>query len=368
MPATGPRMTRNRTYYSSDTVPANGTVSQSRSPALPEDLESPDVGFVSVAGVYVAVASVAAAVAGTLAVDGSTAAVVGSISSAATVGLVVGALLASRVDGLAERLGRRPRSLALPFAAPATFALATPVVLTVPAIPNRTGLGTGLGTLGTFVVALGVAAMARTRYARAVTPDEPLLTIPRLHPDHVRRSIGCGIACVAVGVALPFGGLLRDDAWIAGEEWLLRSVGTVLFAIGLAFVLVGMSYRTQFTERETGVRSHPVLPDRTRRRVYGTDWSWSPGAETDYSSLPELRVYETGLIATGALGDRFVPWTDVRGVRLTPTELVVERRGRFDIRCDRSVIDDPESIAERIDRWRESPGVESSTGSAPVNG
>lgn len=68
--------------------------------------------------------------------------------------------------------------------------------------------------------------------------------------------------------------------------------------------------------------------------------------------LPELRIHETGLVVTGSLGDRFVPWTDVTAVELTPSELVVEHRGRFDCRCDRSVIDDPEAVSERIERRR----------------
>lgn len=323
-------------------------MSQSRPSALPEDLESPDVGFVTAVGVYVAVLSVAVAITGTLAVDGSAAAVVGSVSSAATFGLVVGALLASRADGLAERLGRGPRSLALLFVPPAAMTLAAFLALLVPAIPRRTVLGTGLGALGSFVVALGVVSMARTRYARAMTPDEPALTIPRLRPNAARRSIGIGIACLAGGVALHYVASPAGTVEDAPASWLLAGVSAFATVVGIAFVLVGNSYRAQFRDRDERSRSHWLLPDRTKRTVFGTDWSMS--AEFDRSHLPTLRVHDGGLVVEGPLGHWFVPWGDVTAVRLTDSALVVEHRGRFDVRCTRAVIDDSEAVAGELER------------------
>ena len=338
-------------------------MSQSHPPLLPADLEPPDVGFVTAVGVYVAVLSVAVAITGTLAVDGSSAAVVGSISSAATFGLVVGALLASRVDGLPERLGRRPRSLALPFVVPTVFALATLFVVLVSAIPAKTALGTGLGALGTFVAALGIVSMARTRYARAMTSDEPALTISRLRPNAARRSVGIGIASLLAGVAL---GLTASPAGTVEDNpasWLLAAVSGFAVAVGVAFVLVGNSYRVQFDDRDGESRLHRLLPDRTKRSVFGTDWSVS--AEFDRSHLPTLRIHDDGLVVEGSLGHRFVPWGDVTAVRLTDSALIVEHRGRFDVRCARAVLDDPETMAEALERRYGGKNDEADFGSRP---
>lgn len=336
-------------------------MSQSRQPALPdpEDLGPPDVGFVSAVGVYVALLAVALAITVGFAVDGTAATVVGVVSSAATGGLVVGSLLASRADGLPERLGRRPRSLVLPFVAPIAFTLATVLVTLVPAIPAAVGLGTGFGAVGTFLAALGIVAMARSRYARAMTPDEPAVTVSRLRPTQGRRSIGIGSACLLGGIALRF---VASPAGGEGDElavtsWPFAAVGVLAVVVGVAFVFVGVSYRVQFGDRGENSRVRSLLPDRTRRTVFGTDWSLS--TEFDRSYLPTMRVHDRGLVAEGPLGDRFVPWGDVTAVRLTDSTLIVEHRGRFDLRCARSMIDDPETVAAELERRRTDAALES---------
>ncbi|MEY7848882.1 PH domain-containing protein [Natrarchaeobius sp. A-rgal3] len=323
-------------------------MSQPESKPLPTDLGSPDAGFVAGVGAAVAVLFVSGAITVALAAGGSTSVVVGTVTTAATLGLVVGALLASGVDGLPERLGQRRRSLALPFLVPAAFALATPIVSRVPSIPPETVVGTGFGLVGTFLAALGVASMARTRYARAMAPDEPSLTVPRLHPNGVRRTLGIGVACLAGAVALGFvassggiDGVPRSSLAIAGS-------GVFVGVLGLSFIFVGLSHRVQFENSGENTRLHALLPDRTRRRVYGTDWSTS--AEFDRSHLPTLRVHDGGLVDERPLGDRFVPWEDVTAVRLDESTLIVECRGAATIRCARSVIDDPETVAATLER------------------
>lgn len=266
--------------------------SRPHEPELPESLESPDVGFVAAAGVYAAVALVAVAGSVALAFGGSASAVVGSVSSAATLGLVVGAVFAGRSDGLPERLGRRPRSLAPLFVVPVTFAVATAVAVATPSIATSAALGTGFGAVGTTVAAVGLASMARTRYARAMTPDEPLVTVPRLHPNRVRRSIGVGIACLVVGIAISLAGARYDFDRIVGGTWLLGSAAVVPFAVGAAFVLTGFptryssrsgtrtglhvrSCRTGSVERcsdRSGVRSSSPIP-----RCFPNSGSTRPG-------------------------------------------------------------------------------------------
>jgi hypothetical protein len=72
----------------------------------------------------------------------------------------------------------------------------------------------------------------------------------------------------------------------------------------------------------------------------------------DVQWLPDLRVHGAGLVVSRPVHRRFVPWETVSRVRLTPDELVVERRRRFDLRCDRAAIDAPERVYEEIERSR----------------
>lgn len=66
----------------------------------------------------------------------------------------------------------------------------------------------------------------------------------------------------------------------------------------------------------------------------------------------EVRIHEAGLVVKRGAERRLVPWSSVDGARLMPRGLVVERRSRFDLRCARSVIDDPEDVYEAIERKR----------------
>jgi hypothetical protein len=68
--------------------------------------------------------------------------------------------------------------------------------------------------------------------------------------------------------------------------------------------------------------------------------------------LPKLRIHETGFVVERSIQQRFVPWTDVGGVRLNPDELVIERRRGFDVRCHRAVIEDATRVQREIERVR----------------
>ncbi|AXR80478.1 PH domain-containing protein [Natrarchaeobaculum sulfurireducens] len=314
---------------------------------LPESLETPDVGVVAATGGYVAICFVAGAIAAALAVDGSAATVVGVVSTAATGGLIVGALLASRIDGLAVRIGRRRRSMAMLFVPPLCFVVATVGFLTIPALEPAAAAGTGLGAFGTLLAALAFASMGRERYARAITPDEPITTVPWLDPVHARTSVGLGIASIVVAVGTVLGGSI---AAIDTGSWLLRASTSVAFVaviFGVVFVLTGLSARSQ-AAGETSLLGQ-LRPNEPGKKVFGTRYSATPGSESKWGR-PTLEVYETGLVAPGPTGRQFLPWEDVTDVRLESSRLIVDLYGRRSLRCATSVLDDPDEIYALLER------------------
>lgn len=299
-------------------------------PRPPERFDPPDVGFMAAAGGYVAAVLVAASIAVSVAVGATAATAIGAVSSAITIGLVAGGIVSGRVRGLPERLGRGWRPV-LPFAVPAVFAAATVLALAIPPIPPTVGFGTGIGAGITLFAALAVASMARTRYAKAMTPDEPVVSIPLLRRTRDRRWIGLG----AVSVAL------------TGLLWTATGLGRFTLGLGTfgAFaVWHGLSVR--FALRD---------PDRDgwlRRRFETNPFEPNWSDDGDVQWLPELRVHDAGVVVRRPAQRRFVPWEAVSGVRLTADELVIGRHGRFDVRCDRTVIDNPERVYRAIERAR----------------
>ncbi|ARS90044.1 PH domain-containing protein [Natrarchaeobaculum aegyptiacum] len=315
---------------------------------LPDTLESPDVGVVAAVGAYVAVCFVAVAISVSLALGGSVATTVGIVSTVATVGVVVGSILARRIDGPAARLGRRRRSLALLFVPPLGLGVGTAVVVAVPAIETIAAVGTGFGAVASGVAALSFAAMARTRYARAVTPDEPVATIPWLDPVHARASVGLGIASIVLAVGTFIGGGL------AGTEigpWLIQASGSVALVamiVGVVLVLSGLAARSEATGEKSLLEK--VRPREPGKKVYGSRYSATPGSDSNWGT-PTLEVYETGLVAPGPIGQQFVAWDDVTDVRLESTQLVIDRHGHRSLRCSRSVLDDPDETASTLERF-----------------
>lgn len=304
-------------------------------PSLPDTLESPDVGVIAAVGAYVAVCLVVIAISASLALGASTATVVGIVSTAATFGVVVGAILASRIDGLAARLGRRRRTLAPLFVPPVGFTIVTVVVVAIPAIGTATALVTGFGAVVTGVAAVSFASMARERYTRAMTPTVPLLTVAWIDPGQARGLIGIGLAAILGSLSLVV---------LGGLEW-LPIAGVAALVVGGVFVLTGLAQHVQFAS--DGRRSSRFLPAETGRKIFGSRYSGT--VSSDFGSHPELEVYENGLIVPRSTGRQFVPWADVGDVRLTPSKLVIERRSGGRFRCYRSAIADPESVVETLE-------------------
>ena len=307
-----------------------------RAPPLPETLEAPDAGFMAAAGAYVAAVLVAGAITVAAAVGASAATVVGSIPSAATVGLIAGGVVSSFVTGLPERLGRRQRLLAVPFVPSVTFAAIALGALSFSALPKSVAVGAGVGAVVTLLAALAIATMARTRYARAMTPEEPRVTVPLLKPSRGLYRIGFGVCCLGV-VALV---LTTGDLAQASSMWAIGMWGLIALYQGAMFRLgFGRS------DREGRLDRFP-----------GSEWFASAA---DVQWLPTLRIHEAGFVVERPVQQRFVPWTAVDGVRLSSDEIVIERRRGFDVRCHRTVIEDAERVRQEIERVRVGDGTPS---------
>ena len=152
-------------------------MTQRRQFTSPGSLDPPDIGFVAASGVYVAIALLVLFVTVAVANGATAATIFGGVTSTLTGGLIVGSLLASRLDGVPERLGRRWRSSAVLFAVPLGFAL-----FSIASFLSPLSLATAaVGSVLTGGAAAGIASMARARYARVMAPGEPILTIPIGH-------------------------------------------------------------------------------------------------------------------------------------------------------------------------------------------
>lgn len=296
---------------------------------LPESLGTPDAGFMAGVGAYVGVVLVAVVLTVASAAGASAATVLGGISTAATVGLIAGGVVVSYCTGLPERLGRRWRRLALPFTPSVVFAGIALVALTSPVLPRIVALGAGIGSGLTLLGAFAITNMSRTRYAHAMAPDEPAASIRWLKPNQDRRWFGFGALCIGGYAAL----IVATGAFSTGNT-LLHVLMWGAFALYRGFEL---RLRLGKTNRDGRLARRFDLD----RLLDSTD-RW----------LPELRVHEVGLAIARPGRRRFVPWETVADVRLTADELLVERPRRFDIRCDRATIDDPESVYERIETAR----------------
>ncbi|WP_226040210.1 PH domain-containing protein [Natrinema sp. DC36] len=281
------------------------------------EIDEPDIGFQAGFGFYLGiVATGIVAIAGLLA-GASTATLLGVLPSTVTVVAIVGHIFAKRSHGLPERIGgTRWRRLAC-YAPVVAF---TAVLVGSAFTPID---ATGRFVVVTIVVAVlagvsgfGLERMAKNRYVDALTADEPVATWTW------QRSGGwTGEPAYTVIMALM---ILAGVVSVWQGEWLL---GPFWIIYGAVMIL---------------------------SRRYG----WYDLDETDRWNPPEIRIHEVGLVVDRSFWKRCIPWETIDGVRLTDDELVVERRrfgfdsSVFDLRCDRSAIDDPESISEALERAR----------------
>jgi hypothetical protein len=269
---------------------------------------SPSSGFRTALGLYlgVLVAGVAASAAATQPVsDAVLAAVfVGGLATGGVLGV-----LAARVDGdLAARLGqsRRRRALLYLPGIPGLLGAAAATTSWSPIASTLVATGSSLAVLVLGFVLVGIA---RTEYVESVTTGEPADAWAWTPP-------GGGIVYALVTLAWLSIALVNAIAgnWAAAVVWLLIAVGWVVGG---------------------------VLEGR---------WQTSWGAD------PEIRVYEQGLVKRRPFTKTFVPWDEVSHVRLHEDELVLDR-GLFDVRLERSELDELEPVRETIERTLEAAGA-----------
>ena len=189
----------------------------------------------------------------------------------------------------------------------------------------------GVTTVGLVVVALAawahpeVAARLGARRWRTVATTLP----------------AAGIGCVTLGLSL-FGDV--------SPEWHLVLPGVAAFAGTLAGRTAAAIAHETYVESVTA-DGDPVISWTLKKTLRGR--------RIDH----ELRAYEAGLVvdppSSLALSHRRLrPWAQFTGIRLTPVELVLERRWRPAIRCDRTAIDDPEEIEATLRAYVASESAE----------
>ncbi|SEQ93601.1 PH domain-containing protein [Natrinema salaciae] len=276
----------------------------------------PDIGFQAGFGFYLGIVVTGIiALAGLLA-GTSTATLLGVLPSTVTAVAIVGHIYTKRAHGLPERIGRnRWRRLAC-YAPAAAFGamLVAPRFAPIEATGRLVVVTVALVAL-TGVSGFGVERMAKNRYIDAITVDEPAASWTWHRSDFRADERVWNVMLV-----LMIGAVGLVTAWTSGG---IAGLFWVLYA---AIVVASQWFD------------------------WGDDWnSFEP---EDRWNPPELHAHEAGVVVDKSVGKTFVPWDAIAAVRLTDDELILERRRTrwFDIRCDRSGIEDPEDVFAELER------------------
>ncbi|SFB70995.1 hypothetical protein SAMN05444422_101378 [Halobiforma haloterrestris] len=285
------------------------------------DPEPPDIGFQAGFGFYLGlVAGGFAAVVGAFA-DVAAVTLLGVLPTTVTAVTIVGHVLGKRAVGLPERIGRSRRTRAVPYLP----AIAFGVVAFVPGVTALTVRTRHLVVTAIFALVVGVAGfglerLCRNRYVEAVTADDPVVSW-NYEPAGFLQG-----GAWALLVALAF---------VAGVTSLVAGNAFGLFWIAYAVLVIAWD---RFDFGGNGAKRG------------GKRFSLDTG-DTD-RTVGELRAHRRGIRLDRGRASKLVPWERISGVELTDDELVLERSRRFDLRCDRDAIDDPEAVLEGIERAR----------------
>ncbi|WP_440763813.1 hypothetical protein [Natronorubrum sp. DTA7] len=309
---------------------ADGGITRDSDPARAPDPASvdspePETGVDWPAALALYAAAVAAAIVGVIGVaaGGSSDVILGLVPTAFTGGVLCGAIVARANPELALRLGAwrwRTVALCLPAVAVAGSVVALAAFGLLPGnwhLPFAAAALLGIGLSGRLLV-----LVARDAY---------------------------------IGAAID-----RKRAAAAGWTW--HHSGTHVGMLGLGLGLLAVAAFVTVNRGQPPIR---MLFAASLCVAFG----WKPtvsipkpgGDAVMLSPLPgmayergELRAYEAGLVFEPKLIPsyrRFVRWDRITGVGLTEQKLVLERRFRPDIRCDRSKINDPESVLRALETW-----------------
>ncbi|MFC4436711.1 MULTISPECIES: hypothetical protein [Natrialbaceae] len=289
------------------------------------DSEPPDIGFQAAFGFYLGlVVGGIAAFAGLLA-DVTTATLLGTFPTVVTAVTLAGHILAKRAHGLPERIGRRWRwrlACYLPavgFAAAVLAPSVTPLEATSRYLAVTVALALVLA-----VTALGLQQLCRNRYVEAITADEPSVTWSyRPASAFSRGGVGVILVCFVL---------------VGGLTSVVTGTLSGLFWVAFGGVVAAWSW-------------FDVENDSGGKKYYGTRFSFDASSVSE-NALGELHAHERGIRFDQGRSRKLTPWEKITDVELTDDELVLERRFR-NIRCDRSVIDDPEAVLAALEEARE---------------
>ncbi|ELY89066.1 hypothetical protein C483_13985 [Natrialba hulunbeirensis JCM 10989] len=281
---------------------------------------TPDLSFKAGFGFYLGIIAAGITALGSVAAGAGTATILVTTPSTVVAALLFSLIFGDRLGDLPERLGanrRRRLTWYLP-----TLGFGASTIAPAMGVLESTGrftLTAGLFTLLSGAVTLGISQMARNRHIDAVTPDEPVVSWQWRRPSFksgFQGAILLGFTILTVIFGL--GSLLVGDG---SSAWIL------LYALIPAFMW---------------------LSDR-----YGWRWGvWEePSADSQWGTTT-LEAYEDGLLVDN-FERRLVSWDRIGEIRLTDDELIIERDRWFDVRCERSVIDDPESLRATLVRLRD---------------
>lgn len=266
--------------------------------------------------------------------DVSSGALLSLLPSVFTAGLLIGAIVAWAHPETAVRLG----SLRWPIAVCCLPAVALGAAVWLLSRADIVGtdwqlLPAALAAIGAALAGWILGASARDSYVESVV-DDPVASWTWEPSGPEYAMLGWGLACFVASTA----------CYLAFGKPLL-----MLFVVGIMLVLQGLP--VEFWDDDT-VR----VPIRIIPVAYET--------EAPDFSRGEFRVADAGLIVAPSMKPAYkslIPWGRIADVRLTDDELVLERRWKPAIRCDRSGIDDPAALEATL-RWYvcgEGDGVDS---------
>ncbi|AGB29997.1 hypothetical protein C488_19047 [Natrinema pellirubrum DSM 15624] len=216
-------------------------------------------------------------------------------------GCLVGVVLASRIRGLAVRLGRTWGRRAALVLLPVPFGIAAGASLLTP-LESRVLLVALASSIAVAIVGMILRWLVATRYTDAITTGDPIGTWEWTPPGAPKLDA----LVLALWSVLAVSNAVTED-WAGSLVWI--GLAALWLCSGLA------------------------------------EGRWQVGS---FGATPEIRVYENGLVKRRPYTRSFVPWDEVSHVRLREDELVLDR-GLFDVRFDRDELPELEAVRAEIE-------------------
>ncbi|WP_436345180.1 hypothetical protein [Natronorubrum sp. FCH18a] len=289
----------------------------------------PGIDWPAAVGLYVATATAGLVALLAVAAGASSDAILGLIPTVFTGGLLCGAIAARHGPAFAIRLGTwRWRIVAL--CLPALVVAGGFGVLTTTAIVPRGWL---LPLVAVAVLGIGLPARLLALVAHDTAVGAEIERENRSAATWTWYQSGTDVTAIGYGVGcFLLVAILSAENGFGRGSFQLSLLGTGLIAFGWAPTL-------SIPNSDGSKRTVLSIPDVNYVRG-------------------EIRAYETGLVFEPRIVPsyrRLVPSERITDVRLTDDHLVLERRRRPAIRCDRSRIDDLEGVLQALETSDRAP-------------